>query len=106
MKRIKTLFAILLTVIMVLPLGSTMALAASDSSISVTGLANSDKVTYYRVVKWVDGSGWALDAGFTSLDLGDILDENGITQSDADAISACAAGATAIGTNMAVSGGK
>lgn len=102
---------------------SVPALAAQgvlDGDISVTGLDDSDKVSYYQIlVEATDTSdttaykSWKLAEGFTGLTIDgktgaeavEAILTSGITQDQANAIAALAANATAIGTDMAVSSG-
>ena len=97
--------AMVMMVAMVLPAFAANGDATSDTSISVTDLTVGDSVKYYKVLKWVDGSGWKLGDGFTSLvntALGTTEDAvvdaiiNGISQDQANLIASKAASATPV----------
>jgi len=69
--------ALVIAMVMMISAVSTVAFAApgdrtSDTSISVTSLTVGDIVTPYQVIEWVDGSGWAFKAPFTSLTADDL----------------------------------
>ena len=88
MKNIKKILAILV-VAMIVAASMTMAVSeqTKDSSIKVTGLAEGDKVTLYKVLDWVGDKataqtwgGWAVANGFTGViatsdALGNIIDD-------------------------------
>ncbi len=101
MKRMKKIFAVLIAMVMVLSMGTSVFAAEGDlevdGQIQVLDLAEGDAVTYYQVLEWVDGTGWAFKAPFDSLadaDLEQILgteDEAGsIDQALATRIAAAA----------------
>ena len=76
MKKMKKLLALVIAMAMVLAM-STSAFAApgdatSDTTISVTDLTAGDSVTYYQVIEWVENTGWAFKAPFTSLSAADL----------------------------------
>jgi len=122
MKHLRKVMTLVIAAIMALAV-SVPALAAQgalDGDISVTGLDNSDKVSYYQIlVEAADTSdttaykGWKLAEGFTGLTIDgktgaeavEAILTSGITQDQANAIAALAANATAKGTNMAVTNG-
>jgi len=58
MKRIKKLLILMLSTLMLLGTMSITAFAASDSSVTVSGLDAGDQVKIYKLIKWTD-SGWA-----------------------------------------------
>ena len=67
MKNMKKLFAILVAALMIV--ASMSALAATndrnyDSSLTISGLTEGDTVNLYKVLEWVDGTGWALTEKF------------------------------------------
>ena len=77
MKKMKKMIALMIAMVMVIGTMSMTAFAApgdltSDDVIRVTDLTNGDEVTYYQVIEWVDGTGWAFKAPFTSLSADDL----------------------------------
>ena len=81
MKHTKRIFAILLSLAMMIAMSAT-AFAADpnpgdltvDAKVTVTGFEKDDTVTAYQFITWVDGSGWALADGITGIELDDIID--------------------------------
>lgn len=77
MKKMKKMIALMIAMVMVIGTMSMTAFAApgdltSDDVIKVTDLTNGDEVTYYQIIEWVDGTGWAFKAPFTSLSADDL----------------------------------
>jgi len=114
MKNMKKFSAIVLAIVMVLMYAVPMSVmaapgdATTDATISVTDLTAGDAVKAYKVLEWVDGSGWALTNDFKGLIKADgtglgttekaVVDAiiAGVTQEQANKISALASSATAL----------
>ena len=112
MKKMKKIIALLLAFTMVMAMGTTAFAApgdaTSDATIKVTGLTAGDTVKYYKVLQWNDGTGWGLTSDFAGLvGTGDgclgttekaVVDAiiAGVTQEQANKISALASNATAV----------
>lgn len=116
MKKTKRIFAILMSLAMILTMSIAMSATAfaaagdrtSDDTISVTDLKAGDQVTAYQVIEWKDGEGWVFKAPFNSLTANDLKEiigtpatgttpkvEGKITQAMANKIAALASGGTA-----------
>lgn len=80
MKKTKRIFAILMSLAMILTMSIAMSATAfaaagdrqSDTTISVTDLKAGDVVTPYQVIEWKDGEGWAFKAPFNTLTAEDL----------------------------------
>ena len=67
MKNMKKIFALILATLLVLSCFAALADVNNitvDKSITVNGVDAGDKVTFYQIIKWVDGTGWAWNDGF------------------------------------------
>ncbi len=112
MKHIKKAITLLLAVVMVFAMSSISFAAAgdatTDASISVTALTAGDSLKYYKVLQWNDGDGWGLTDDFKGLIKTDgtglgttekaVVDAilAGVTQAQANKISALASTATPV----------
>ena len=105
----KKILAILVALTLVLGIAAVFAEdgdLTADESITITGLEKDDEVTLYKVIKWVDGEGWALAEGFEGCTdmLDHVLAGEDLTKDDFDAIAAAAKEATAVETAVKVEG--
>jgi len=73
MKRLKKILAVALAMAMVVAM-ALPAMAASttnnvtpDKKVTISGLEAGDTVKYYKVIEWVDSTGWAFTTDFAGL---------------------------------------
>lgn len=74
MKKMRRVFALLLTMVMVLGMSTSVFAAGNktdDKKVTVSGVQSGDTVELYQVLKWVENDGWTFVAPF-----------NGITQTE------------------------
>ena len=76
MKKMRRVFALLLTMVMVLGMSTSVFAAGNktdDGKVTVSGVQSGDTVELYQVLKWVENDGWTFVAPF---------DGDGITQAE------------------------
>ena len=74
MKKMRRVFALLLTMVMVLGMSTSVFAAGNktaDGKVTVSGVQSGDTVELYQVLEWVENDGWTFVAPF-----------NGITQTE------------------------
>ena len=72
MKKFKRIMALVIALAMVLGLMSMTAWAdpsttnnaTPDKKVTISGLEAGDTVKYYKVIEWVDSTGWAFTTDF------------------------------------------
>lgn len=80
MKKMRRVFALLLTMVMVLGMSTSVFAAGNktdDKKVTVSGVQSGDTVELYQVLKWVENDGWTFVApfnGITQTEKNDVLD--------------------------------
>lgn len=86
MKKMRRVFALLLTMVMVLGMSTSVFAAGNktdDGKVTVSGVQSGDTVELYQVLKWVENDGWTFVApfdGITDTDKNNVL--YGVIHSD------------------------
>lgn len=79
MKKMRRVFALLLTMVMVLGMSTSVFAAGNktdDGKVTVSGVQSGDTVELYQVLKWVENDGWTFVApfdGITQTEKNDVL---------------------------------
>ena len=79
MKKMRRVFALLLTMVMVLGMSTSVFAAGNktdDGKVTVSGVQSGDTVELYQVLKWVENDGWTFVApfdGITQAEKNDVL---------------------------------
>ena len=79
MKKMRRVFALLLTMVMVLGMSTSVFAAGNktdDKKVTVSGVQSGDTVELYQVLKWVENDGWTFVApfdGITQTEKNDVL---------------------------------
>lgn len=79
MKKMRRVFALLLTMVMVLGMSTSVFAAGNktdDKKVTVSGVQSGDTVELYQVLKWVENDGWTFVApfdGITDTEKNDVL---------------------------------
>lgn len=79
MKKMRRVFALLLTMVMVLGMSTSVFAAGNktdDKKVTVSGVQSGDTVELYQVLKWVENDGWTFVApfdGITDAEKNDVL---------------------------------
>ena len=109
MKNIKKILALLVAVMMIAVSMGAFAAAndlTADSSLTISGLAAGDTVNLYKVLQWVDGTGWALTEKFASCTdvLAHINAGTALNNDDIAALTAAANGGASAWDSQTLSG--